>query len=670
MTLLQWPVVPAGASLLVPTNGANLQSPASVLLTAVANDPDANLEKIEFFAGSTKIGEAAASPFTFAWTNVPPGDYLLFVRAVGLAGVSSNSAPSQITVTAGSTGPTIVSQPHSTNVTAGSKVTLGVVATGQSPLVYQWLLNGTSLGSASTDSSLTLNSVQSYDAGSYAVAVSNHAGTVISDPFTLTVLPGYRIGLKFGAGELNSSLSPTDIAGVPEVAQANWNNLIWGAATATNLVADVAGNSNATAVSIQWDDPSGVWSSVREDANQTNGASFRIGTPDHSLMAGCLHGNGPHPAWIAISNLPPELTAAGYDIYLYALSSLPLFGGGYRVLDATDGHVIRNYVPARSPVNPTNYIRVPTDLGPGQYGIGNYLVFEEMTAANILIEALPDVNLGVLNVHFPWSDFMAPVNAVQLVTRPEVALSVIAPTIIVPPQNQVAGIGSSPAFQVAADGSTPFTYQWQFNGVDLIGATNATFVVNDVRIADSGNYTVIVRNAVGSVTSPSARLTVSDILDAPIITTQPQPLTVAVGQTATFSVAAARTVLSGCQWYLNGNPIPGAKSPTLTLDDVQAVDAGNYSVMVSNAAGRASSTAALLTVVTPLAFLSVTQTGGLITFAWNAMPGQTYQAQYTTNLIQPDWSNLAVLTATNFTATASDNASSDAQRFYRIIWLR
>ena len=130
MTLLQWPAVPATANLLVPTNGATFQSPAFVLLTATVNDPDGNLEKVEFFQGATKIGEAALAPFAFAWTNVAPGDYFLSARAVGLAGVSSNSTPIRITVISGPSRPTILSQPYSTNVTAGAKVTFGIVVSG------------------------------------------------------------------------------------------------------------------------------------------------------------------------------------------------------------------------------------------------------------------------------------------------------------------------------------------------------------------------------------------------------------------------------------------------------------------------------------------------------------------------------------------------------------
>ncbi|MHB8519284.1 MAG: immunoglobulin domain-containing protein [Limisphaerales bacterium] len=74
-------------------------------------------------------------------------------------------------------------------------------------------------------------------------------------------------------------------------------------------------------------------------------------------------------------------------------------------------------------------------------------------------------------------------------------------------------------------------------------------------------------------------------------------------------------------------------------------------------------------VVEPPVLLTVTQTGGTITFTWSATAEQRYQVQYRTNLSQPNWTNLVSLTTTNATATASDKPNSDTQRFYRIIWL-
>ncbi len=71
--------------------------------------------------------------------------------------------------------------------------------------------------------------------------------------------------------------------------------------------------------------------------------------------------------------------------------------------------------------------------------------------------------------------------------------------------------------------------------------------------------------------------------------------------------------------------------------------------------------------VTTPAFQSVTQTSNTITFMWNAIPGRSYQIQYTTNLAWEAWTDLGVpIIASGATATSSDTINSDPQRFYRV----
>jgi hypothetical protein len=70
--------------------------------------------------------------------------------------------------------------------------------------------------------------------------------------------------------------------------------------------------------------------------------------------------------------------------------------------------------------------------------------------------------------------------------------------------------------------------------------------------------------------------------------------------------------------------------------------------------------------------LSVARCGNnTISFAWNGVRGQSYQVQYTTNLVSLDWINLGdLLPVTNGTMTASDTIHSDPQRFYRVVLIQ
>jgi glucose/arabinose dehydrogenase len=83
---------------------------------------------------------------------------------------------------------------------------------------------------------------------------------------------------------------------------------------------------------------------------------------------------------------------------------------------------------------------------------------------------------------------------------------------------------------------------------------------------------------------------------SPAITDQPDNVTVSQGQPATFSVSATGTAPLSYQWRKNNVNIAGATSATLTITSAQSSDAGNYQVVVSNAAGSVTSGIATLTV--------------------------------------------------------------------------
>lgn len=87
---------------------------------------------------------------------------------------------------------------------------------------------------------------------------------------------------------------------------------------------------------------------------------------------------------------------------------------------------------------------------------------------------------------------------------------------------------------------------------------------------------------------------------APEITVQPQSQAVFAGETATFAVTASGTRPLSYQWRFKGDPVAAATNASLVLLAVQPAQAGDYSVVVSNAAGESASDAATLTVSTNL----------------------------------------------------------------------
>lgn len=177
-------------------------------------------------------------------------------------------------------------------------------------------------------------------------------------------------------------------------------------------------------------------------------------------------------------------------------------------------------------------------------------------------------------------------------------VNVLVPaSITAQPQSLTRSVGQSATFTVNAAGDAPILYQWQRDGVNIVGASSASYTISSVQTNDAGSFRCLASNASGSATSAVATLTVSlPAAVAPSITVQPQSLTRTVGQSATFTVTAAGDAPLAYQWQKNLANIAGATSASYTIASAQTNDAGSYRCLVSNAYGSATSVVATLMV--------------------------------------------------------------------------
>lgn len=178
-----------------------------------------------------------------------------------------------------------------------------------------------------------------------------------------------------------------------------------------------------------------------------------------------------------------------------------------------------------------------------------------------------------------------------------------APTIKSQPTSKTASVGSSVTFTVSASGAS--SYQWYKDGTAITGATSATLTIGSVTTADTGSYTVVVTNAIGTTTSEAVTLTLA-AAGAPTITKQPTSITVAAGNSASLSVVATGSALT-YQWYKDDAAISGATSAAYTVDAVSASDAGRYFVRVTNASSSVDSSSATLSLASSSAPKITTQ---------------------------------------------------------------
>ncbi|MBO9203747.1 MULTISPECIES: Ig-like domain-containing protein [Niastella] len=87
-----------------PASGATFTAPATVAIAATASDADGTVSKVEFFNGATKLGEATAAPYSYTWTNVTNGTYVITAKATDNSGNATTSASATIVVSIGGGG--------------------------------------------------------------------------------------------------------------------------------------------------------------------------------------------------------------------------------------------------------------------------------------------------------------------------------------------------------------------------------------------------------------------------------------------------------------------------------------------------------------------------------------------------------------------------------------
>ena len=241
------------------------------------------------------------------------------------------------------------------------------------------------------------------------------------------------------------------------------------------------------------------------------------------------------------------------------------------------------------------------------------------TSATYSIAATSSANAGSYSVIVT--------NSVGSVTSAAATLTVnpagVAPSITTQPTSQSVTASNSVTFSVVTTGTAPLTYQWSKNGTAIPGATAASLTFSSAAASDAGSYTVVVTNALGTVTSAAAVLT---IYTPPTITVQPTAQAVVAGSTLTLSVTASGTGTLTYQWIKGDVAISGATSSTFSIANCRASDAGSYRVTVSITGASVTSSTVSVTVNTPPTITS--QPVSALTYDYNFYVGSRQPVLY------------------------------------------
>ncbi len=460
-----------------------------------------------------------------------------FTVVVGNTAGSVTSSFATLAVTAAPVAPSITSQPANQTTSAGQTATFSVIASGTVPLSYQWQKNGAAISGATSSSYTTPSETTSDNGAQFTVVISNTAGTIISAAATLTVNP--------------DPVAPS-ITGQPA------SQTIAAGQTATFSV-----TATGTApLSYQWQKNSAAIAGATSSSYTTpaetasdNGAQFSVVV---SNSAGTVTSN----AAILTVNAPPAVTA--------------------------------------QPVNQTVAVGQTATFSVTATGTAPLSYQWRKNGGNISGATASAYTTPATTSTDNGAQFSVVIsNAAGSVTSNTATLTVnVPPTITTQPSSATITAGQTATFSVTATGTTPLSYQWKKNGTSITGATAASYTTPAETTADNGaQFTVVVSNSVGSATSNAATLTVNPEPLAPSITTQPSSVTITAGQTATFSVTATGTAPLSYQWSQNGSAISGATSSSYTTPtETTSASGAQFTVVVSNSAGSATSNAATLTV--------------------------------------------------------------------------
>ena len=367
--------------------------------------------------GANIAGATAASYTTAVTTTVDSGS--TFDAVVTNTAGTVTSAAATLTVNPATVAPTITTVPANQTVTAGQTATFTVVAAGTAPLSYQWQKNGANIAGAASASYTTPVTATTDSGSTFDAIVTNTAGTVTSAAATLTV-------------------NPAPVA--PTITTAPVSQTVTAGATATFTV--VAGGT--APLGYQW---------------QKNGAN----------IAGASSASYTTPATATTDS------GSTFDVVVTNTAGTVTSAAATLTVNPAVAPTITT-----APVNQTVTVGQTATFTVVAAGTAPLSYQWQKNGANITGATAASYTTAVTTTADSGSTFDAVVtNTAGTATSSAATLTVnpatVAPTITTAPANQTVTAGQTATFTVVAAGTAPLGYHWRKNGVNIAGATSASY---------------------------------------------------------------------------------------------------------------------------------------------------------------------------------------------------
>lgn len=518
--------------------------------------------------------------------------------------------------------PTITTQPVGSTNTANTAVSFNVVATGTAPLRYQWYLNRTNVlfDSGATSSTLSYSNILKTQQGFYTVAVSNTSGSVTSTPvFLLVIEPPevLRQPTNVLAAVGGAATFRVTAGGDPPLTYQWFFNVIYPITDATNNVLVLTNLQPENAGTYQVEITNEADTMNSREALLTIKFPPGFITPPASLIVTqgntaqfTLTPSGDYPLTYQWFFNGTNAVAGATNIDLILANAQPTNAGAYTVQVANEVGRATSAVATLTVLVPPTIVQQPTNLtvvvgapatfnvsATGDAPLGYHWFFNRTNP--LAVPSAPTLTLPAVQPLQAGNYSVMVSNRGGALTSSLATLTVITPPVITQqPTNKTVAQGQSATFIVAATGIGPITYQWYYNGTNLLnGAVTPTLSLPAVQPANGGLYSVVVSNRAGAVFSSAALLAIET---PPVFLQQPANRAVVPGGTTTFSVSVQAAEPLIYQWYFNSTtPIPNGTGAILTVTNAQSANVGTYSVRVTNAFGFAISSSATLVLKQP-----------------------------------------------------------------------